>query len=491
LKGLTVFYFLLSALHPQPGEIVLRNNQKIKCAGPYEVKGQWLHYKNAEGDLFQLPLKLVDLDRSSPEDAAPPEPERERAAPEKKKEIPLYELVNGDNLNNHEVHIGPVTDKALTDYSEKSLNGARPGASDWQKESLAYHVANAIRYGDLDTLRDILQQEPPLEGPAYREYGMPLHLALNAKRRDMVRILLAAGAKPDVLNAEGLTPLQVAVSSDFPALDPIAQTLVENGADLRIADKKAYLPLHRALLRKNHALVNAMVKAGVDANVAMPNGDLPLVFAIGNHTGETVPGLLAAGADPNSFGRDGQPPLIAAVAAGAYEAAVALLAAGAEPNDLGRVRQTPLHKAVELGDEKMVTLLIAGGADPYLAATGGSCAMDEAVALGHREMVAAMAAKEGGIRNVQPYFNQAVASDDVAMAALLLDYGADVNAVQPGGNTLLISAARRGSLAMVKLLVAGGADVYKKSDKGFSAYMEARGEQAEEIKNVLRLHFKQ
>ena len=44
--------------------IVLKNGKKMVIAGSYEVKGQYVVFKGKSGDLNQLPLKIVDLEKS-------------------------------------------------------------------------------------------------------------------------------------------------------------------------------------------------------------------------------------------------------------------------------------------------------------------------------------------------------------------------------------------------------------------------------------------
>ena len=44
--------------------LVLKNGKKMVIDGTYEVKGQWVVITEANGELRQLPLKVVDLDKS-------------------------------------------------------------------------------------------------------------------------------------------------------------------------------------------------------------------------------------------------------------------------------------------------------------------------------------------------------------------------------------------------------------------------------------------
>ncbi len=92
---------------------------------------------------------------------------------------------------------------------------------------------------------------------------------------------------------------------------------------------------------------------------------------------------------------------------------------------------TALHLAAFFGRPPVVRLLLDRGADPNTWATGGL--------------------------RVQP-LHSAVAGGDEAVAAMLVEAGADVNAAQDGGYTPLMGAAQNGLAATVALLLAEGAD---------------------------------
>ena len=66
-----------------------------------------------------------------------------------------------------------------------------------------------------------------------------------------------------------------------------------------------------------------------------------------------------------------------------------------------------------------------------------------------------------------------VKAGDVAEVLRLLQAGADVNARDEEGATLLMLAAYAGNLAMVKLLIEAGADVNAKDARGWSAISRA------------------
>jgi hypothetical protein len=56
----SVFFLLAQEAHV----LVLNNGKTIQLPGPYRVEGSFVRYQDAAGQLFQLPLNLVDLEKS-------------------------------------------------------------------------------------------------------------------------------------------------------------------------------------------------------------------------------------------------------------------------------------------------------------------------------------------------------------------------------------------------------------------------------------------
>lgn len=106
-----------------------------------------------------------------------------------------------------------------------------------------------------------------------------------------------------------------------------------------------------------------------------------------------------------------------------------------------------LGLACYLRQEDVVRLLLDGGADPNQAATNAA--------------------------KVAP-LHAAVAADAPAIAAMLLDAGADVNGRQQMDYTPLMGAAANARLALLDLLLARGADVSLRTTDGKSAADLAR-----------------
>ncbi len=106
---------------------------------------------------------------------------------------------------------------------------------------------------------------------------------------------------------------------------------------------------------------------------------------------------------------------------------------------------TALHLASFFGQPEAVRLLIRRGADTELPATNSEFA-----------------------RGARP-LHSAVAAGSSTTAALLLEAGADPDAVQHGGFTPILEAAQAGNADIVELLLRHGADPTARLDDGTSA----------------------
>ena len=115
----------------------------------------------------------------------------------------------------------------------------------------------------------------------------------------------------------GDTPLHMAAAA---FRRPVAQLLIDHGADCRARNRRGAEPLHYA----------------ADANHWHPTAQA-----------ETIGYLTSAGADPNAVDRDGVAPLHRAVRTRSLAAVRALLDAGADPTARNKHGSTPLHLAVQ------------------------------------------------------------------------------------------------------------------------------------------------
>ena len=146
--------------------------------------------------------------------------------------------------------------------------------------------------------------------------GTPLHRAVLARRADLVSLLLERGANIEALDAEGKSPLALAVTASgyggqTEGNEEIFTLLLAKGANPNAKIERGDL-LSFAVERGNADLVRALLSSKKVA-LKSPTRRAPLLFmAISNGRIEVVRALLDAGADPTETDQNGRTPLQAA-----------------------------------------------------------------------------------------------------------------------------------------------------------------------------------
>jgi ankyrin repeat protein len=337
----------------------------------------------------------------------------------------------------------------------------------------------------------------------------PLMEAVRAGHVDAVRLLLASGANVNAHEtARGQTALMWAVSRQLPA---IVKVLLENHADVhaRTGTRTVMAMLDRGPRR-------AVKTSAQDARAYEMGGSTALMFAAQNGGVESARLLLASGANANDTAGDGKSALVMAAFSANTDVAKLLLDAGADPNAAG-AGYTALHAAALRGDEALVEALLSKGANPSATLTKGSpvrrfgsqYALSTPFTGGTPLIVAAAYLEVGVMRALLAGGAEATASlpggisalhlaagaqleietrpsdlirwnvidndtptvprspeDAVAAVKMLLDAGANANALTEAGDTALHAAAASSEPATIELLASRGADVNVRNKAG-------------------------
>jgi ankyrin repeat protein len=203
-------------------------------------------------------------------------------------------------------------------------------------------------------------------------------LMIAAKRGDAsrVRSLLAAGADPNGVNAEGGTPLQYAVSSGKIA---VVQALLAGGANVRACSPDGYTVLHAVAVDREVPIAELLLAAGADVNARTTKNVTPLMASVGSpySIAKMSLTLIRAGADVNAADSDGETVLLGATG-NALEVIEELLKKGANPNIQSKrfSGETPLHKAAFNGLKDEVEILLRYGADSTIRNNKGQTPLD-------------------------------------------------------------------------------------------------------------------
>jgi ankyrin repeat protein len=257
----------------------------------------------------------------------------------------------------------------------------------------------------------------------------------------MVRRLVAAGADVDLTNGDGGTALMLAIVNDR---YDMAATLLELGADAN-----------------DGSLWQAIEMRDAPTDWRARDGSRLRNDHVNRLTGlDLIERLLAAGADPNK-------PFTGQM----HNASMCCDTKGSG---------TPLFRAAVAADVDALRLLVAHGADVewMLPVVEGAPPMPFGDNSGLTPLMVAvnggkgllMAGGPGDIReNKIGIFREPGNRNPADAVKVLLEAGANPNAVNPRGDTALHIAAHDGRLEVLRELVAGGADVDARNAAGKTA----------------------
>ena len=236
--------------------------------------------------------------------------------------------------------------------------------------------------------------------------------ATEKKNIQKIKVLIEKGAD---VNAA----LMFAVNVQCPFIN-IVKLLIEKGADINTKNEYGSTALITAALESSVDIVKFLIEKGADVNAKNNDGNTALIYAAGScFTVDILKLLIEKGADVNIKNKKGLSALMSATKEGYIKKVKILIEKGAHINNKDK-------------DKDGNTLLI-------------------------------LAAKSGK-------------KDSLALAKLLIERDADVNAKSKSGRTVLMYVAETGSVDIVKLLIEKGADVNVKSKSGRTALMFAAWE---------------
>lgn len=198
------------------------------------------------------------------------------------------------------------------------------------------------------------------------------------------------------------------------------------------------------------------------AQAADAAGDV-LIQAILKNDIAGLKARLAAGANPNAKGERDTTPLMYAAAYGSLNAMEALIDAKADVNARNAFEETALLWSAS--DLEKVRLLLSKGANANAASTQGRTALLIAAAHDGSEEIVRLLIKSGADPKLKDGRQTtalllAALADNLPVLKLMLERGVDVNARNLGrGLTPLMAAAGLNNLEAIRLLLAKGADV--------------------------------
>ncbi|CAH2259533.1 jg24264 [Pararge aegeria aegeria] len=265
----------------------------------------------------------------------------------------------------------------------------------------------------------------------------PLHLCCTWGLTEVIQTLLEHGANINSKDAEGKTPLHIAIENQHAAI--ISLLLSQPGIDLSARDNKGVTPFAAALTARNNKAAQAILEKNPSAAEQVDKkGRNFLHVAIQTCDMESVMFLLSVEVDVNSRVQDATlaPPLHLAAAVGNEVLLRSLLLAGARPND--RDAHNIIVAMLCSGLKGLVTGVITGtwGLTPT------------------------------------PQIDGHIADNAATICEIFLEFMPDypINRTDLQGNTPLLLAYMNGQGAMCRVLVRAGACFAHENKEGISIF---------------------
>jgi ankyrin repeat protein len=366
----------------------------------------------------------------------------------------------------------------------------------------ASDLADAAMKGNKEAVRSLLQRKANVNAPQI-DGTTALDWAVRADDLEMAELLIRAGANVSAANREGATPLLLAtVNGNAGMIEKLIKAGADPNAPLTKTGDTALMMAART--GKTDAL-KMLLDLGAQVNTKETWGDTTaLMWAVSERHPAAVKMLVDHGADvnarskfvPSTTGRgfegttpvDPEPnqpaeehasglltPLMFAAREGDLESARDLIAAGADVNATGGDGKDALGLALFNGSYDVASLLIDNHSKANQADAQGFTPLFWAV--DRRNMETA------------PNFPWMVTTDPLPLIEKLLNAGANPNQIinntprarmREGSprivfGTALMRAAFSGDLALVKLLLAHGADPHLVSKDNETTLMAAAG----------------
>ena len=173
--------------------------------------------------------------------------------------------------------------------------------------------------------------------------------------------------------------------------------------------------------------------------------------------------------------------LHAAAADGEIERVKSLISEGADINAKNGDGWTPLQYAASRGHKEIVELLLVHDADVNIGGEKNMTAAEYAMKNNHTEIFQLLISKGADISPL----HVAISMKDEAKVKSLIEDGADINKLTPGGLKPIRRAVFTGFTEAVELLIANGADVNDISDWNWTLLHGAAGKGYKDIVELL------
>jgi ankyrin repeat protein len=315
-------------------------------------------------------------------------------------------------------------------------------------------LVKAALKNDLESVKQLITVSLNIDASDEYTDTNALSYAVENNNREMIQLLLSAGANPNATNRRGATPLMYLTSE---ANVELIRDLIVAGADLNAHNESGETPLMRAVAHSSFSVAKELIDAGADINARDESGNTLLMDAVQNNDPEVLKFLLSAGLPVDSTNDNGETALTLAARWEQGKNLDLLLDAGGGAGLTQEQLDGALAAAAGNEDSEIVRTLLRLGASAN-AKDGDTTALMEAAQNGRTEIIKILIAAGADVNAVDEDGATALMlADDLDSLRALLDAGANPSIRNKDGETALAMAIEYQRDDVVKLLKSRGA----------------------------------
>jgi ankyrin repeat protein len=175
-----------------------------------------------------------------------------------------------------------------------------------------YQLYNEIIHNNITAIKNILATGIDLNTilkpkDKMHEQIFPLLFAIKyASCKNIIRLLIEHGAKVNIQDNKGQTPLHYANRYNLPHS---VEILIQNGADVNTQDNEGQTPLHYATSYNQDHSVEILIQNRADVNIQDNEGQTPLHYATRYNQDHSAEILIQNGANIDIQDKIGRTPL--------------------------------------------------------------------------------------------------------------------------------------------------------------------------------------
>ena len=136
-------------------------------------------------------------------------------------------------------------------------------------------VFEAAAFGRDERLAEIVRDDPARARTFSDDGFTALHLAVFGRQEEAVRVLLDAGADPNVLATSSFARVPPLGTAAFVRSVPLARLLLDRGADPNLPGEGGFTALHAAAQNGDEELACLLLERSADPSLAADDGRRP------------------------------------------------------------------------------------------------------------------------------------------------------------------------------------------------------------------------